>query len=56
MGHDGLNGGAKGMAAGFGGLVNGINIRTISEGGFAAMGVADEFSNDALEDLFLIGH
>ena len=41
---------------GFGDLVNGINVWPISEGDFAAVGVADELADDALEDAFLVGH
>ena len=56
MGHDGFNGGSQRVVAGFGGLVNGIDVWPISERDFATVGVADEFADDAVEDLFLVGH
>ena len=41
---------------GFGDLVNGINVWPISEGDFAAVGVADEFADDALENALPVSH
>ena len=50
VGDDGVDGGSKREVLVGGGLEHRINVRAISSGDFTAMGVADEFTNDALED------
>ncbi len=51
-----MDGGTKREVLVGGGLEHSINVRAISSGHFATMGVADEFANDALKDAFLVGH
>ena len=53
---DSVNGSPKGVVLFLGSLKNSVDIRAIGAGDFTAMGVADEFTNDALEDAFLVGH
>ena len=56
MGHDSVNGGPKGVVLFLCSLKNSVDIRAIGTGNFTAMGVADEFTNDTLEDTFLVSH
>ena len=53
---DSVNGSPKGVVLFLGSLKNSVDIRAIGAGDFTAMGVADEFTNDALEDAFLVSH
>jgi len=56
MGHDGVDGGAKREILIGDRFENSIDMRSVGAGNFAAMGVADEFPDDTLEDAFLVGH
>ena len=56
MGHDSVNGGPKGVVLFLSGLKNSVDIRPIGTCNLAAMGVADEFTNDTLDDAFLVSH
>ena len=48
MRHDGVNGGTERIVLFGRRLEDCINIRAVSAGDFAAMGIADKFANDAL--------
>jgi hypothetical protein len=48
MRHDSVNGGPQGMILFLSSLKNSVNVRAVGAGDFAAMGVADEFSNNTL--------
>ena len=56
MGHDGVDNSPKGVVLFLSGLKNSVDVRSVGAGDFVAVSVADEFSNDALENEFLIGH
>ena len=56
MRDDSVNSGPKGVVLFLGRLKNSVDIRPIGTCNLAAMGVADEFTDDALEDTFLVGH
>ena len=56
MRHDGVDGGAKRVVLSLSSLKNSVDVRSVGAGNFVAVSVADEFSNDALEDGFLVGH
>ena len=56
MGHDGVDGGAKGVVLFLSGLQDSVDIGAIGQSDFTTMGVAEEFADDALNDAFLVGH
>ena len=56
MRDDSVNGAPKRVVLLGGRFEDRIDVRAIGTGDFVAVSVADEFSNDALENEFLIGH
>ena len=56
MRHDGMNSGTKREILLSDRLVDLFDMGPVGQGHFTAMGVADEFAEDALEDALLVSH